>query len=253
MDFKLNDNAQVLVLAPAEKCINYKWYENAEKIDKRIQLLPPDYVLSADFPCKIDINNGLADGMMLIRHPFIHDYFVDVTKLEDVMLHLKLNTLNSIGLKLGAKEIHIKCVLSNSEKREQGVDAGADLWISKVNISFKSEKERYNSSAYQIDTFNPHTVFNRESYEEARCLAKKYGLDVDANISSLLYDRDPDRPNPFKGRKEVSVSALSETNEKLDIAVAASYLKKFSFNLNVASSCVIRREVLLETKFDFSD
>lgn len=252
MDFQLNDNTQVLVLAPEEKCINYKWYDDADKIDRRIQLVTPEYVSSDKFPCIIDKCSGISDGMMFIRHPFVKDTFVDVTKLEDEILHLKLNTLNSIGLKLGAKEIHIKCELKNSEKRSLGIGSDANLWAAKVDVSVQSEKEKYSSSEYKIDTFNPNTEFSFESYEEAVRLAKDYGLFSDGNVHSLLYDRDPNKPNPFKGKKTVSVSALSESNEKLDIAVHASYLKKFSFNLNVANSCVVKHEINLVTIFDFS-
>lgn len=252
MDFQIKDNTQVLVLAPEEKCINYRWYEDADKIDRRIQLVTPEYVSSDKFPCVVDKCNGMSDGMMLIRHPFIKDTFVDVIKLEDEILHLKLNTLNSIGLKLGAKEIHISCELKNSEKRNLGVDSDANVWAAKVNVSVQSEKEKYGSSEYKIDTYNPNTEFSLESYDEAVRLAKEYGLFSEGNIHSLLYDRDPNKPNPFKGKKRVSVSALSETNEKLDIAVHASYLKKFAFNLNVEKSCVIKHEINLVTEFDFS-
>lgn len=252
MDFQLNDNTQVLVLAPEEKCINYKWYEDADKIDRRIQLVTPDFVSSDNFPCIIDKSNGMSDGMMLIRHPFIKDSFIDVTKLEDTILHLKLNTLNSIGLKLGAKEIHIKCELKNSEKRSVGVDSDANIWAANINVSAQSEKEKYGSEEYKIDTDNPNTEFSLESYNEAVRLAKEYGLYSEGNVHSLLYDRDPSRPNPFKGKKKVTVSALSETNEKLDIAVHASYLKNFSFNLNVTKSCVVKHEICLVTEFNFS-
>lgn len=252
MEFQINDNTQVLVLAPAEKCINYRWYEDADKIDSRIQLVTPEYVSSDKFPCMIDKCNGISDGMMLIRHPFIKDSFIDVTKLEDEILHLKLNTLNSIGLKLGAKAIHIKCELKNSEKRSLGVDSDANLWAAKVEVNVKSEKDKYGSSEYKIDTYNPDTEFSIESYNEAVKLAKDYGLFCDGNVHSLLYDRDPNRPNPFRGKKTVSVSALSETNEKLDIAVHASYLKKFTFNLNVTHSCIVKHEISLITEFDFS-
>ncbi|MBQ0155828.1 MAG: hypothetical protein KBT22_04545 [Bacteroidales bacterium] len=249
MEWQLDDKTNVLVLAKPEKCVNYKWYENADKIDSRLQLLPIEYVDSNNFPCQLNKDNGLTEGMMLIRHPYIKDSFIDVTRLEDEILELKLQAMKTIGLKLGAKEIHIKSSLKTSELRDFHVGAEASGWKVNVKGDVETNKSKYEANEYRIDWTGNSTSMTVDSFNEAKDIAKKYGLYSEPRIATLFDDRNPD--HPATGTFSVFASAMKESNERLNVAVSASYLSAFSFKAGVANSCTLKNEITLETTFTF--
>ncbi|MBO4333317.1 MAG: hypothetical protein J5875_09170 [Paludibacteraceae bacterium] len=249
MDWSLNENTKVLVLAKPEKCLNYRWYDDADKIDNRLQLLPVEYVNSSAFPCNLNKDNGLTEGMMLIKHPYIKDAFIDVTRMEDEILELKLQAMKSIGLKLGAKEIHIKSVLKISELRNFNASAKASGWGVTVEGNVEKNKSKYEGNEYRIDWTGNSTQMTESSFQEAMQIAKEYGLYSEPRIATLFKDRDPH--HPATGTFTVFASAMKESNERLNVAVSASYLTAFSFQANVANSCTLKNEITLETTFTF--
>lgn len=248
---KLEDNTQVIVLASPERCINYKWFENADKIDNQLQLLTSEYVGSSEFPCQIDKSNGLKEGMILIRNPFNATHFVNVTDLEDQTLKYKLNAMNDIGLRLGAKSIEIYSKVENSEQRDVDVNVDGNFKVAKGKVDVKVTQDRYSSDEYKIISKNPETIFTEESYREAIQKANESGLINEPRINSLLQNRNPKNPFFTNGKFEVQASALEEANKKLDIAVSASYLVKFNVDINVAVACVSRNKIVLNTIFEF--
>lgn len=249
MDWLLSDNTKVLVLAKPEKCLNYKYYDDADKIDSRLQLLPVEYVDSSAFPCNLNKDNGLTEGMVLIRHPYIKDAFIDVTCLEDNILELKLQAMKSIGLKLGAKAIHIKSVLKTSELRSFSTSAKASGWGVTAQGDVEKNKSKYEGSEYRIDWEGNTIPMTDDSYKEAMEIAKEYGLYSEPRIATLFKDRDPQ--HPATGKFSVYASAMKESNERLNVAVSASYLSSFSFQAGVADSCTLKNEITLETEFVF--
>lgn len=249
MDWSLNENTKVLVLAKPEKCLNYKWYDDADKIDNRLQLLPVEYVDSSAFPCNLNKDNGLTEGMVLIRHPYIKDAFIDVTCLEKEILKLKLQAMKSIGLKLGAKDIHIRCVLNTSELRNFNASAKASGWGVTAEANVEKNKSKYEGSEYRIDWKGNTIPMTDDSYKEAMEIAKEYGLYSEPRIATLFKDRDPQ--HPATGTFSVYASAMNESNERLNVAVSASYLASFSFQAGVADSCTLKNEITLETEFVF--
>lgn len=248
MDWSLNENTKVLVLAKPEKCLNYKWYDDADKIDSRLQLLPVEYVDSSAFPCNLNKDNGLTEGMMFIKHPYIKDAFIDVTRMEDEILELKLQAMKSIGLMLGAKEIHIKSVLKTSERRNCKGSGKASGWGVTVEGSVEKNKSKYEGNEYRIDWTDNSTPMTEDSYKEAMRVSKEYGLYSEPRIATLFKDRNPQ--HPATGTFSVYASALKESNERLNVAVSASYLS-FGFRAEVANSCTLKNEIILETTFVF--
>lgn len=250
----LNENTQVIVLASEEACMAQSrgFLKNSEYIDKRLQLLTINDISSKDFPCDIERSSGLSEGMMFVRHPFIENSFVSVEKLEENILLLKLNMLKSIGLKLGATRIKITCDVKQIKRRELDVHADAGFKGCKIDTDIKKKQEKYGKKEYRIESTHETPEYTTESYAAAKELAKKYGFYSDPTINSLLEDRDLDRPNPLThGRTKISYSASSETNDKLDIAVNASYLKGISFNSRVIQSCMEKTEIKFEAEFEF--
>lgn len=248
MEWKINDKTKVLVVAKPERCLNYKYYDQGDKIDSRLQLLPLEYVDAPSFPFQIDKENGLAEGMMFVRHPFINDAFIDVNKLEDSIIELKLQAMKSIGLKLGAKDIHIECELESSELRAFNANADAS-WTPTVTADVKANQEKYSKRKYTIDWKNNKTPMTLDSYNKAIEIAREFGLYSEPRIATLFKDRNPEEP--ATGTFTVCASALKESNDKLEIAVSASYLSAFSFKANVANSCTLKNEITLVTTFTF--
>lgn len=249
MEWKLENKTNVLVVARPEKCVNYRWYEDSEKIDSQLQLLPVEYVDSESFPCVINNDCGITEGMMLVRNPNKKDEFIDVTRMEEVILQEKLLTMKSIGLQLGAKDIHINCVLSLCEERGYNVKANPSFWKVTVDSNVTENQHKYEEKKYIVRVDGNKTPMTEDSYKEAVNLAKEYGLDKDPQINSLLKDRNP--KNPATGTFHVSTSAIKECNGVLDIAVSASYLSAVNLKTDVANSCSIRKEISLETSFTF--
>lgn len=249
MEWKLDNNTNVLVIAKPEKCINYRWYENAEKIDSQLQLLPVDYVNSELFPCGINNSNDITEGMMLVRNPNNKTEFIDVTQMEDIILLEKLANMRSIGLKLGAKDIDIHCFLNQCEEREYNVNANPSFWKVSVDTNITENQKKYEHKEYKVSVKGNNTPMTEETYNEAISLAKRYGLDKDPQIKSLLNDRHPS--HPANGTFYVSTSAIKEVNRVLDVAVSASYLFSVNLKIDVANSCSIKKEIMLQTTFEF--
>lgn len=183
-----------------------------------IQSIPVDIAEDSFKNAGIKLRNidRIETGLILAKHPFLPDTYINIDSTETELFHLKMLCLSTITQYLGAKSIsgHARVV----EQKQRVCDA-------KGNISYKGIKalpsvnieqnQRYESEYRLEDTFSGE--YDMSSYKKAIEEAAKFGLDKDIEIENLIQQRNPENARSIQSRK-VSIELSRELNKVLDIA-----------------------------------
>ncbi len=185
---------------------------------RNIQSIPVDIAEVSFKNAGIKLRNidRIETGLILAKHPFLPDTYINIDSTESELFHLKMLCLSTITQYLGAKSIcgHARVV----EQKQRVCDA-------KGNISYKGVKalpsvnveqnQRYESEYQLEDTFSGE--YDISSYKKAIEEASKFGLDKDIEIENLIQQRNPENARSIQSRK-VSIELSRELNKVLDVA-----------------------------------
>ncbi len=196
-----------------------------QELNKRIQdiqlVSPNDLQTAIELDgIKLRNVNSIAEGLVLVKHPFLPNTYINIDSMEEDLLNLKLDCLSSIMQDLGATSLkgHANLI----EMKERTIDAKFRIEYKTIKIDpsvKKEQKEKYESSYIIEDSYNGE--FNKESYIRAKEQAAKFGLDKDIAIQILMEQRNPDRPRKLMSRKR-TIELTRELNKTLDIALPLS-------------------------------
>lgn len=215
-----------------------------------VQLIPLENAKSFFENDSIKLLNvdRLSSGLILVKHPFLPNTFIDIAATENELFHTKVICLSKIMQCLGAKSI--KGYAHIVEEQQRGFDGNGKLIYKeiKADASGKYQKsDRYESEYKLEDTFGG--IITEESYEDAKIEARSFGLDKDFDIKNLIEQRNPQKTNSIKSRK-VSIELSRELNKKLD---AAFELEATGLELGLGYKEILenRKKILFELEVVF--
>ncbi len=190
--------------------------------DDAIQFLPINYVEQYFNHDEIKLKgiSNFSIGIILAKHPFLKDTYVEIDCLEKEILHNKLSCLSLIAQYLGAKSISGHAVITEEQKRIHDVSGEVTYEVISGNVQGKTEEYQKYESKYSLDdTFTGE--FSQESYEHAKEEAAKFGLNDDIEIQNLIDQRNPEHSTSIVSRK-LTIELSREYNKAIDTAFSLS-------------------------------
>ena len=197
-------------------------YKKNNTMDDAIQNIPIDF--AEEFFKHDDIKlkgfSNFSVGMILAKHPFLKNTYVNIDDLEKEILHNKLSCLSLIAEYIGAKSISGHAVIAEEQKRIHDVSGNVTYEV--INVSLQGKKEEYQKyeSKYSLDDAFTGD-FTIESYEHAKAEAARFGLDEDIEIRNLIEQRNPEYPRSIISRK-LTIELSREYNKAIDAAFSLS-------------------------------
>lgn len=164
--------------------------------------------------------SNFSIGMILAKHPFFKNTYVNIDSLETEILHHKLVCLSSIAQFLGAKSISGHAIIAEDQKRCRSITGNLTYKVINGNIQGKTEEHQKYESKYSLDdTFTGE--FIPESYEHAKEEAAKFGLNEEIEIQNLIDQRNPEHSTSISSRK-LTIELSREYNKSIDTAFSLS-------------------------------
>ena len=158
--------------------------------------------------------------MILAKHPFFKNTYVNIDSLETEILHHKVVCLSSIAQFLGAKSISGHAIIAEEQKRCRSMTGNLTYKVINGNVQGKIEENKKYESKYSLDdTFSGE--FSQESYEHAKEEAAKFGLNDDIEILNLIDQRNPEHTTSIVSRK-LTIELSREYNKSIDTAFSLS-------------------------------
>lgn len=158
--------------------------------------------------------------MILAKHPFFKNTYVNIDSLENEILHNKLLCLSSIAQFLGAKSISGHAIVAEEKKRCRTFSGDVTYKIVNGKLQGKFDDDHKYESKYSLDdTFTG--VFTPEDYNHAKTEAAKFGLDEEIEIKNLIDQRNPEHSTSIASRK-LTIEISREYNRAIDAAFSLS-------------------------------
>lgn len=218
--------------------------------DDSIQILPINYAEEYFYHDDIKLKgiSNISIGMILAKHPFLKNTYVEIDNLEKEILHNKLSCLSLISQYLGAKSISGHAIIADEQKRIHDVSGGITYEVISGNLQGKKEEYQKYESKYSLDdTFSGE--FTIESYEYAKKEAAEFGLAEDIEIRNLIEQRNPTHSTSISSRK-VTIELSREYNKAIDAAFVLS-VPGIKLNAGYKSILESRKTILFNMEIKF--
>lgn len=196
-------------------------YKNDKDVNlDDIAVVPSDIAKSVFEADKTGIKNvrNLSAGLVLIRHPFLPDTYINIDATEKELFHNKQLCISQIMQLLGAKSLKGHATIVESKKRTVDANGNVSYKNIKLNTTVLSEQNQHYEAEYHLeDTFDGD--YSMSDYNQAIEKASEFGLDKDDDIKHLIDQRNPENPRSIKSRR-VSIEMSRELNSALDTAIS---------------------------------
>lgn len=245
-------SGDILHIVTEERSISYRWEENANRLDENLQIVSiadMNEALSQGH-YSFDLSGSLSVGMVLAKHPFLPNRYMDISKAQDVIFQDKLDCMFEIAKLLGVTFIKAKAAFKNEQKMEMSTDG--ELKYKCVDISLQVQKEEIQTLAKRYEREERFSgEFTKDGYQKALEKAQQYGLGKDRDILYLLRQRNPDDPNSIL-EQSVKVEMTKELNTLLECAMSLNILPGvFSLKGHTRELISRRKTIVLESKLVF--
>lgn len=218
--------------------------------DDAIQFLPIKYI-EKSFKHDAFETKGISNfsvGMILVKHPFIKNTYININSLEKESLHYKLICLSTIAQYLGAKTISGYATIADEQKRIHSISGEVIYKAVDGKIQIKTdENQRYESKYSLEDTFSGELT--SETYKQAKEEATKYGLNEDIEIQNLIEQRNPEHSTSITSRK-ITIELSREYNKVLDIAFSLD-IPEMKLSAEYKSILESRKTILFNMEIKF--
>jgi hypothetical protein len=245
---------RVIHVTSDERSINWEWEKNSEQVNRQLQFVSIDDIPSIRSNTNVVLPSEIQEGDILIKHPFEPDTYLNVVDAIDEIRKDKWFKISEIAQCLGATGFNIKEATESIETRELDTNVGVSYKVINARNNIKKRNELKEKLGIEIDdAFDGCKVISDESYKKAQELAKKYHLDNDAAIRSLIRMRDPGIENAFLGRT-IHCEMTKELNSALDIAFSLNVMPNvFSLDANVKKTLETKETITLDVRFEFPE
>lgn len=193
-------------------CYKYREYNSKIRIFSIEEL---NALIKNNYIC-LEQTVDFEEGQIYIKHPFLPNTFIDINTTEGELFNEKMICLSKIAQLLGATELNGAAEFLDQQERD--IDANGKLEYGESYLSFDEKKELakiYKDKYHQKYKFKG--IFIEGNWEKAKEEAKKYGLNKDKNIESLIDMRNPSSDNPLNS-KSISIEMTREINQSIDLA-----------------------------------
>lgn len=246
-------NGEVIHITSDEKSINWEWEKDSDKVSRKIQFVSID-----DIP--IIRNNSdihfpvVSENDILIKHPFEPNTYLRIDDACNVIRKDKFYKISEIAQELGAKGFTIEEAKESIETRKLDAKVGVEYKAVKTEIDIKKENELKEKLGIKIcDRYGGCSKITEASFAKAKELAKRYHLDDDSDICSLISARDPSKENPLTNRS-IHCEMTKEFNSALDIAFSLNVMPNvFSLDANVKKTLETKETITLDILFEFPE
>lgn len=245
-NYQLKD---VLYIAPEERSINYKWEKDHNKLSPNLAVVSLDDIRNMENSgVEFKTASSLYEGMILAKHPYIANCYMDVNLAEDTLFIAKLNCIGKVAKLLGVKEFTAEATFLEAKTGKLDIQGNAQYKVVNAGATYKKkEEEKYAKKYSRHERFSGK--FTKKDYEEAKKLVSQYKLD---DLEYILAQRNPDDNNTL-GDQKVHIELSKELNSIIECAFSLNTLKGvFALNASTKETISTQKIVILETKLVFA-
>lgn len=191
----------------------------------------------------------IKEGLILVKNPFDEKSYLNFDEAELQIIHSKAQYISEILQNLGAKSFKTRSYKFFESKKEHTLKVDGNVTSEKKSGegNFSSKKTQYQKDELNYsreDSFSGELT--KESYEIAKKLAEKYGLNQDFDVASLFKQRDPNSQNLITATK-ISIDMTREFNKTRDIVFG---LKTSKLILNASYSSILKTKYHITYEID---
>lgn len=246
-NFSSDELPQVLYVATPERSISYQWSKDSDSIDPQVKVATLEQI--RDY--KAILPKRIAVGDVLMLHPFEENLYINVNDVGNIR-NAKFFAYSEIAQQLGATGY--KIVYGKKETSETERSTKNNLkYRKKVDLEIDLENKNEASSILGFNisgTFEGVPVISDESYKKAKELVRKYNLETDTMIKSLINKRNPQNENPQHFEK-IHCELTKEINRILDIAITINASKMLELDSHTENKTKEREVFNLDIEFYF--
>jgi hypothetical protein len=203
---------------------------------ENFEILPLDKALDCSQLIESLKGSSPEVGMVFIQHPYKKDEYVKAEDFQQVMNDVKIYAMKIIASYLSIKECKIKIIYESEEKREYGADLKMITKPVSLTVNAKLEREEKLRKSLELEQ---KYEGGGTDVEEAKKIAKKFGLENDNGVIELIECRDPNHPNKLTFQK-FKIEVTKECNDSFDLAFRLTAVK--AFNLNSSFSEIVSKK-----------
>lgn len=247
---KLKD---IILETTDEKSRNYKWEDNCKFLND-ISVISDEHLPNELNEYKFIGRKKGIDNVFL-KNPFNENEYIEISKAEDLIFTSKIGIYSEILCALGAKSFYADAEFIEEKKRTVSTDGKVQIKLVKLDTATKKEmSEKFKKTFILSTTFKDTKNFDAlKSYEEAKFLFKKYNLDSEKQLDSLIKNNDPN-----KGRTQnfldVNVQISQEFNDLLECAGNISTMSGvFSLSADYKSNTESIKKINLKYTIHFGE
>ena len=191
---------------------------------------------------------------VLIKHPFEPNTYLSIGEACNEIRIDKFLKIGEIAQCLGAKGYLVEEAKESVETRCFDANVGVKYKPVRTDVDLKKESTLREKLGIKIsDRFGGCNKITEESYLEAKKLAKKYHLENDSAIRSLIRMRNPSKENMLTNRS-IHCEMTKELNSALDAAFSLNVMPDvFSLDANVKKTLETKETITLDVLFEFPD
>ena len=245
-------SAPVVHITNDELSRNWDLRKGSRLISNKVQIISEDDIPVIQRSSIYMLPKGqLYCGDILIKDPFEQNCYM---KLDDNIAqkirYKKYCKIREIAQKLGASGCDIKDASCSEEERIWDVNVGVNYNTISAHTNINNnESLSQKIGIFVHNDFGGKYIISQQSFTEAKMLSKKYNLDDDDSIKSLINMRNPDQENPlFTDSFHFDMS--SECNSLLDITFSLNAIN-FNLDANVKRTIRKRENISIDVKFIF--
>lgn len=240
--------SKVIKIETPERVKSYRWDENINQLDPHVAVLDLD---SIDKMKNVSFSNYPAIGDVFVLHPYAANKYINILEIDNIK-NSKFYAYSEIAQQLGALSYEIELAKKINEKVTINVDGNIVVKpYGDLSASIQNEKKFEEEFGFKMKSeLNGVKVISAQSFEKAKELVRKYNLESDDMINSLINKRDPSNENLYNS--EIIQCKLSkEINSALDIAISLNRLSVFEIDTKIKKTMENRENIVLNIKFVF--
>lgn len=246
-NFSSDELPQVLYVATPERSISYQWSKDSDSIDSQVKVASLEQI--RDY--KAILPKRIAVGDVLMLHPFEENLYINVNDVGNIR-NAKFFAYSEIAQQLGATEY--KIVYGNRETSEAEFSTKNKLkWRKKRGgkLDMNDKKQASLILGFNMSgTYEGVPVISDESYKKAKEVVRKYNLETDTMIKSLINKRNPQNENHQHSEK-IHCELTKEINRILDIAITINASNMLKLDSHTQETTKKREIVNLDIEFYF--
>lgn len=236
----------VILIEKDEPAIAYKWEPEYGEVRPEMQVLPYSFIdeYKKKYNLQFEVGQRLAPGVMMVKHPYLANTYVDIVNFEENMIKYKFDCMKTIAKKLGAKQVSTKISMSDCSTRDFEVEGDVGYKWVEASLDYKnSQMERLSKKYENVDTTEGEIT--EQTYQEAKELAAQSGLINDSDIKDLLIFAEPGSSIKNK-TKHITIDISSESNRSKEIAFSLKAMKMFNLNAEIKETICKKMNLSLE-------